>query len=169
MSGGNSMITEEMLYERLKSLDIPYKIVEHKPVFTTEEADKQIEGHVGVRTKSLFLQNKTKKRFFIVIMDDAKSLDLDFFKDVVDESRVKLASAETINKLIGLELGTVSIFGLTEEVNDKIEVFYDKDMIQEEILTFHPNINTKTIFVKTEDIFKYVESLGYENQIVDLP
>ncbi|MGV3175800.1 prolyl-tRNA synthetase associated domain-containing protein [Aerococcus suis] len=163
------MITEEHLYEQLEELNIPYKIVKHQPVFTTEEADKQIEGHEGVRTKSLFLQNKKKKRFFIVIMDDSKSLDINFFKDYVDESRIKLASPETIEKLIGLTPGIVSVVGLTEAMNDKIEVFYDREMIKEDLLTFHPNTNDKTIFIKTTDIFKFVASMGYDNQIIDLP
>lgn len=158
-----------MLYKRLESMAIPYKIVEHKPVFTTEEADAQIEGHVGVRTKSLFLTNKKKKRFFIVVMDDSKELDLKHFKDIVGESRVKLASPDLIEEMIGLSPGVVSVFGLSENKDNLINIYYDREMVKEDILTFHPNINTKTIFVKTEDIFKYVETLGYENHIVDLP
>lgn len=57
-------ISEEQLYKKLENLGIPYKIVEHKPVLTTEDADKQIEGHEGVRTKSMFLTNKKKTKFF---------------------------------------------------------------------------------------------------------
>lgn len=163
------MISEQELYERLKKLDIPYKIVEHKPVFTTEEADKQIEGHVGVRTKSLFLTNKKKKKFFIVVMDDKKQLDLKFFKDIVGESRVKLASPDSMKEVLGLTPGVVSVFGLVEENVGLIDIYYDREMLKEEILTFHPNVNTKTIFLKTEDLLRYVSTLGYENHIVDLP
>ena len=32
--------------EYLEGLHILYKVVEHEPVYTTEEADKYIEGHV---------------------------------------------------------------------------------------------------------------------------
>lgn len=163
------MNSEEDIYRRLEALDIPYKIVEHEPALTTEMADSFIEGHEGVRTKSLFLTNKKKKRFFLVMMDDKKDLDLKAFREIVDEGRVKLTSPDLIDEMLGLEPGIVSIFGLPE--NDQpglITIYYDRDMVQEDILTFHPNVNTKTIFVKTEDIFKYVEALGYDNKIVDL-
>lgn len=59
------MITEETIYKRLESLDIPSKIVEHPPARTTEEADSFIEGHQGVRTKSLFLTNKRRNDSFL--------------------------------------------------------------------------------------------------------
>ena len=35
----------EKIKEYLKGLDISYKVVEHEPAYTTEEADKYIEGH----------------------------------------------------------------------------------------------------------------------------
>ena len=41
--------------EYLNSMGIQFKIVEHEPAYTTEEADKYIEGHDGVRTKTMFL------------------------------------------------------------------------------------------------------------------
>lgn len=163
------MITEETIYKRLESLDIPYKIVEHPPARTTEEADSFIEGHQGVRTKSLFLTNKKKKRFFLVMMDDRKELDLKSFSDLVGESCIKLTSLEKIDELLGLEPGIVSIFGLPENHEPGlISIYYDQEMVEEDILTFHPNVNSKTIFVKTSDIYTYVESLGYENIILDL-
>ena len=38
----------------------------------------------------MFLTNKKKKKFFIlVIMDDAKRLDMDVFKDIVEEKQIK--------------------------------------------------------------------------------
>ena len=44
----------KMVENKLKELEIDFKIVDHPPAFTTEEADKYIEGHDGVRTKSMF-------------------------------------------------------------------------------------------------------------------
>ncbi len=54
-----------------------YTIVEHPPALTTEEADRYIEGVEGVRTKSMFLTNKKKTAFYLLIMDDQKQLDMD--------------------------------------------------------------------------------------------
>ena len=49
-----------MVYAKLDELNIPYDVVEHPAVYTTDEADVYIEGREGVRTKSLFLTNKKK-------------------------------------------------------------------------------------------------------------
>ena len=65
--------------------------MEHDPALTTEQADRFIEGIEGVRTKMMFLTNKKKRNFYLVIMDDAKRLDMDVFKDIVEEKQIKMA------------------------------------------------------------------------------
>lgn len=54
------MTVDSRIDKHLKNLDIGYDIVEHPPAFTTEEADRYIEGYEGVRTKTMFLTNKKK-------------------------------------------------------------------------------------------------------------
>lgn len=42
------------ILETLQEHGVEYKLVEHPPATTIELADEYIEGHEGVRTKSLF-------------------------------------------------------------------------------------------------------------------
>lgn len=35
-------------------------------------------------------------------------------------------------------------------------------------MSFHPNVNTKTIFVDTPDVLKFVEALDYNYQKIEL-
>jgi Uncharacterized conserved protein len=35
-------------------------------------------------------------------------------------------------------------------------------------LTFHPNDNTKTLLLKPEDLFKFLDDIGFSYQIVEL-
>ena len=44
--------------------------------------------------------------------------------------------------------GTVSPFGLLNNEEKDIRVYFDKDIVSEEIMTFHPNTNEKTILLK---------------------
>ncbi|VFU14548.1 Prolyl-tRNA editing protein (fragment) [anaerobic digester metagenome] len=44
----------------------------------------------------------------------------------------------------------------------------DKEMLSEKIMTFHANDNTKTLFISTEDMYKFLEELGYNYSIVEL-
>lgn len=158
----------KMVENKLNELEIDFKIVDHPPVTTTELADKYIEGHDGVRTKSMFLTDRKKKNFYLVILDDYKRLDMDRFKDIVGEKKVKMASENSLMEKMKLPAGTVSPFGLLNNEDHDIKFFMDKEIVDEEIMTFHPNINEKTLFLKTKDLFKYLDNIGYEVNIIEL-
>ena len=154
--------------EYLNTLGIQFKIVEHEPAYTTEEADKYIEGHYGVRTKTMFICNKKKTNYYMIIMDDSKRLDMNKFKEIVSEKQIKMASEEALKEKLGIEPGMVSPFGLLNNDEKDVKIYMDKEIIKEEIMTFHPNDNTKTLFITTKDLFKYFESIGYEINIIEL-
>lgn len=158
----------QKVVDKLKELGITYQIVEHEPALTTEQADSFIEGIEGVRTKTMFLTNKKKRNFYLVIMDDAKRLDMDVFKDIVEEKQIKMASAETLNDKMMLPPGVVSPFGLLNNEDKDIQVYVDQEIVSEERMSFHPNTNEKTIFVKTEDLFTFLKAIGYEPHVIKL-
>ena len=154
--------------EYLNSMGIQFKIVEHEPAYTTEEADKYIEGHDGVRTKTMFICNKKKTNYYMIIMDDSKRLDMNKFKEIVSEKQMKMASEEALNQKLGIKPGMVSPFGLSNNDEKDVKIYMDKEIITEGIMTFHPNDNTKTLFITTNDLFKYLENIGYEINIIEL-
>ena len=158
----------QKVVDKLNELGIPFQIVEHEPVLTTEQADRFIEGIEGVRTKTMFLTNKKKRNFYLVIIDDAKRLDMDVFKEIVEENRIKMASAETLNDKMMLLPGTVSPFGLLNNRDKDIQVYFDQEIVSEERMCFHPNTNEKTIFVNTEDLFTFLKAIGYEAHVINL-
>ena len=86
----------EKVVEVLNELDIPFEIVEHEPALTTEQADSFIEGIEGVRTKTMFLINKKKTAYYLLIMDDQKRLDMDLLKELIGANRVRMASPESL-------------------------------------------------------------------------
>ena len=158
----------KMVKDKLDELNIEFKIVEHPPAFTTEEADKFIEGHEGVRTKSMFLTDRKKRNFYLVILDDYKRLDMDLFKDIVLEKKIKMASENSLMEKMKLPAGTVSPFGLLNNEDHDIKFFMDKEISDQEIMTFHPNTNEKTLFIKTKDLYKFLDNIGYVVNIIEL-
>ena len=158
----------QKVVDQLNELGIPFQIVEHEPALTTEQADRFIEGIEGVRTKTMFLTNKKKRNFYLVIMDDAKRLDMDVFKDIVEEKQIKMASAEILNDKMMLPPGVVSPFGLLNNEDKDIQVYFDREIVSEERMSFHPNTNEKTIFINTQDLFTFLKEIGYEPHVIDL-
>lgn len=159
-------------YEQVKvvldKLAIPFQIVEHPAVYTTEEADKYIEGMKGVRTKSLFLTNKKKTVFYLVFMADDKRLDMKHFAEIVNEKHIKFASEENLMAKLGLKPGSVSIFGLLNNHDKDVQVYFERDIVGDVPLTFHPNDNTKTMFIAVDDLFRFLKTEGYEYQIIGM-
>ena len=158
----------QQVANKLHELGITFDVVEHPPAFTTEQADSYIEGMEGVRTKSMFLTNKKKTQYYLLIMDDKKSLDMDDFKVQVGADRIRMASLDSLAEKMTLPAGTVSPFGLLNNEEKDIQVYFDKEIIGEERMSFHPNTNEKTIFVSTTDLFKFLEDLGYSYQVLEL-
>ena len=154
--------------EKLNEMNSPFEIVEHEPALTTEQADSFIEGIEGVRTKTMFLTNKKKTEFYLLIMDDKKRLDMDIFKEIVASKQIKMASKNSLFEKMMLPPGVVSPFGLLNNEDKDIKVYIDKEIIDEERMCFHPNTNEKTIFLKTLDLLKFIESIGYDVNIVEI-
>lgn len=155
--------------ELMKNLEIPYKIVEHPASHSTEESDYFIEGHEGCRSKTLLLANRKSKVFYMVILDDKKRVEISQLAEKLSVKGLHFASAERLYDLLGLKSGIVSIFGLVGRNLDNIHIYFDKEMLEEhDIMTLHPNDNTKTIFFSMKDCFKILESEGYSYEIIEL-
>lgn len=154
--------------EKLKELGIEFEIVEHEPALTTEQADSFIEGIEGVRTKTMFLTNKKKTDYYLLIMDDKKRLNMDLFGDIVQSKRIKMASPDSLNEKMTLPPGVVSPFGLLNNKEKDIKVYFDREIMSEKRMSFHPNTNEKTIFIDTTDLTKFIEEISYEVNIIDL-
>ncbi len=156
----------QTLEDKLKSLDIPFEIVEHPPALTTEEADKYIEGIPGVRTKTMFLTNRKKTEFYLLIMDDQKDLDMKAFKETIQANKVRMASSDSLMEKMSLPPGVVSPFGLLFNQDHDIQVYFDQEIVDQDRMSFHPNTNEKTIFIATQDLFKFLKAIDFNFDIV---
>ena len=167
MTKGSAIAYQELLDE-LQKLDIKYEMVDHPAAKTTAEADAYIAGKIGVRTKSMFLKDK-KKNYYLVIMDDAKRMDFKEFQELTGTKRISMAHDSDIEDQLGLEAGIVSPFGIMNNAAHNLQIYFDQDMLDENIpLTFHPNINTHTIFLSAADLMKFIKAQGFDYQIIDL-
>lgn len=66
----------------------------------------------GVRTKTMFICNKKKNNYYMLIMDDSKRLDMNTFKEIISEKQIKMVSEEALKQKFRTEAVMVSPFGL---------------------------------------------------------
>ena len=101
-------------------------------------------------------------------MNDAKRLDMEHLAEILNEKRISFGSPERLMRKMALPPGVVSIFGLLNNDEKDIKIYLDKEMLVERLMSFHANDNTKTIFLSTEDMYKFIRTIGYEYTIVEL-
>jgi len=154
--------------EKLDELQIGYRIIEHPPATTTEEADRYIEGEEGVKTKTLFLCNKKSRNYYLVVTDGAKAVDMKELEERIPTKGLHFCTEEKLMNKLGLPAGTVSIFGLLNNEEHDVEVILDREILSETYITFHPNVNTATAFITMEDMYRFFDALGFEYRILDL-
>ena len=66
--------------------------------------------------------------------------------------------------------GSVSVLGLMNDKEKKVQLLVDEDVLCSEYFGCHPCVNTSSLRVKTEDIFeKFLQAVNHEYITVQLP
>ena len=156
----------ENVFELLKELDIVYDVYKHQAVFTVEEAREcNIEQEFG-ETKNLFLRNRKGDKHYLVTVEASKKVDLKTLTKELGEDRLMFASPQRLKKYLGLTPGSVSSFGLINDKDSEVVFIVDTGLFKHGKVGLHPNINTQTVLLQSQDFLKYLNSL--ENKVVQL-
>lgn len=158
---------ERELLDRLDALGIACVYHAHPPVFTVEEAEQHWSGIEGCHCKNIFLRNKKGNRHYLVVMAHTKTLDIGSLARSLREDRLSFASAERLQKFLGLEAGSVSPFGLIHDAGGEVQVVVDSDLKRCDRISFHPNVNTATVTISFADFEKFLAVC--RNRVIDLP
>jgi len=159
---------EQRVYDALDKLEIEYKIVNHKAVYTAEEANEVEYGISGQHCKNLFLRDRKGKKHFLVILDDQKQANLNNITNQINSTPLSFASEKRLDKYLGLKPGSVSPFGLINDENREVEVLIDKDLANVDTISFHPNVNTATIFLSYKDFLRFLEWRGNDFRYIEI-
>lgn len=148
------------IYQALEELGIEYQRFEHPPVHTVQEARQHREGLPGGSTKNLFLRNKKGSRHYLLVAEADKRVDLKRLRQCCGEAALSFASPERLNRYLGLTPGSVSPFGIINDSEKRVVVIVDRDLLRHEALAFHPNVNTATLVIRTEDFRRFLDYCG---------
>lgn len=149
---------DEKVYHALDDLGISYELHSHPPVYTVAEAQEQWDGIPGAHVKNLFLRNKKGNHHYLVIMAYDKPLDLKTLEGRLPASRLSFASERRLAEHLGVEPGSVSVFGILNDANAAVEVILDEELLEAGNINFHPNLNTATVTISTDDLRRFLES-----------
>ena len=156
---------EIRVYDFLDKLGIQYQRIDHEAAMTME-ACEEIDRALGDNTticKNLFLCNRQETDFYLLLMPGDKPFKT---KDL----RLSFAKPEYMEKYLDITPGSVSVLGLMNDSDKKVQLLIDEDVMKEPYFGCHPCINTSSLKFTTEDLMqKIIPALEHEPITVTLP
>lgn len=159
---------QPQVYDYLKALGIAFDYYEHPEAPTIEIARQFYRGEGTVLCKNLFFRNHKGNRHYLVIMDSLHSMDIHQIEHLLHQGKLSFASPERMMKYLGLRPGSVSLFGLVNDLHHEVTLFVDKELLKAEKVSFHPNDNTASLVISTSDMLKFIKEIGNTYEFLDL-
>ncbi len=157
--------TRDDLLARLDVLGIVTKTVNHPPVFTVEES-KRLRGNLlGAHTKNLFLKDK-KGRLWLVIAQEDRDVDLKALRKDIGAAQLSFGKPALLSEVLGLEPGSVTPFGVINDIENQVTVILDKGLLAFDALNFHPLTNTATTRISPKGLQAFLGDTGHEPKII---
>ena len=157
--------------ETLQLLDqesIGYDLYEHAAVFTVAEAITANIPHSEFGAKNLFLRDDKHRAYYLVVLPDQKGVSLRAIQERLGSRRLSFASDQDLAAMLGLIPGSVTPLGALNDVEHRVEVVIDQDLVDAGRMTVHPCDNTATVLLATSDLIKLLRRHGSKVRVVTL-
>lgn len=161
--------TRASLEAFLRAHEISFAAHAHPPVYTVAEADAATGYLPGTPTKNLFLRDDTGRRHILVTIAAAKRVNLKHLGETLGAKKLGFASAERLRERIGLEPGSVTILGLINDREQRVECIVDRTVWEADALQCHPLTNSATLVLPKSSLVRFLEVIGREPTIIDIP
>jgi Ala-tRNA(Pro) deacylase len=152
----------------LDGLGIATRTFEHPPLFTVEQS-QALRGEIaGGHTKNLFLKDK-KDNYFLLTVGEEAQVDLKQVHHAIGAaSRVSFGRPEMLMELVGVVPGAVTVFGLINDTQRRVELFLDAALMEHETINAHPLTNEATTQIARADLLRFIAATGHEPTILKL-
>lgn len=160
---------EMRVYDLLDILEIPYIRLDHD-VTATIESCLAVEELLEIEIcKNLFLCNAQKTQFYLLMLPGNKKFKTAELGKQIQSSRLSFAPSEYMEEYLDITPGSVSVLGLMNDHDNKVQLLIDGDVINNEYICCHPCINTASLKLKVEDMMtKFLPFVKHEAIIVHL-
>ena len=153
------MYGKKEIYALLDEKDIEYEAIEHEAVYNIEEADALELPHREAATKNLFIKDDKKQNYYVVVIPSEDRLDLRALREKLQTRPLKFANENELMDILGLIPGQVTPFGALNDTEHKAKIIIS-EYFRRGLMDAHPNDNTATVILKTEDVRKILEEAG---------
>lgn len=169
---------EQIVFDYLQAHHIPYTCYHHPEGRTIEEAKLWWKDDGSVHCKNIFLRNHKGNRHYLVCFHCDAQLHIHTLEQILKATlqaqglpapgKLSFASAERMERYLGLQPGSVSPFGLINDTECHVHLFLDETLLQATSLSFHPNDCRGTVVIAREDFLRYLKEVGNTYQFLPL-
>ena len=163
-------MNKQEIYEHLNKNGIAFEITEHPAVWNMEDVAQLEMPHPEADAKNLFVREDKTRNYYLITVKGDKRVDLKALRKEEGLRQLKFASAGELAEVLGLYAGAVTPLGLLNDESRTVTLIIDSHFLQPPALIgAHPNDNTATVWLKTEDLLWLLRAHGNEVLIRDLP
>lgn len=143
---------EVRTYDLLDQLGMHYWRTDHEAAMTMEdclEIDAILDATI---CKNLFLCNRQQTQFYLLMMPGDKTFKTKELSHQIGSSRLSFAPEERMVELLDIHPGSVSVMGLMNDHDNRVQLLIDEDVLQGEFIGCHPCVNTASLRLCTKDL-----------------
>jgi Ala-tRNA(Pro) deacylase len=161
---------EIRVYDLLDSLGISFERVDHAPAMTMEVCAAIDEVLEATICKNLLLCNRQGTAFYLLMLPGNKVFKTSVLSKQIGSSRLSFASAEAMEQFLDITPGSVSVMGLMNDHENRVQLIMDQDVLKGEYIGCHPCINTSSLRFRTSDLIeRIIPAMNHTPVYVDLP
>ena len=156
-------------YDLLDSLGIAYQRIDHEPAMTMEACAAIDAALDATICKNLLLCNRQCTDFYLLMIPGNKVFKTSALSKQIGSSRLSFAAPEYMEQFLDITPGSVSVLGLMNDKEKRVQLLIDEDVAKGEFFGCHPCINTSSLRIATADLMeKIIPSLDHEPRFVTL-
>lgn len=168
------MLEKEFVLRALEARGIAFRVFDHPPVMTAEEAVRirEAAGDRGRHCKNLFLtpvRRGRNEKFWLLVVPAFARPDLKALGIRVASAKFELAGEGELAARLGLKPGSVSPLALVYPGAENLPLLLDRRLGEEAYISFHPGVNTATCVLEMEEFRKFLSTLSNPVTWIDLP
>ena len=150
-------------YDLLDRLGVEYERIDHEPAMTMEDCKEVDQLLEAVICKNLFLCNRQKTAFYLLMIPDTKVFHTKDLSAQIGSARLSFAKPEYMEEFLDITPGSVSVMGLMNDKEHRVQLLIDEDVLDGEYVGCHPCINTSSIRFKVKDLIeKVIPAMGHD-------
>lgn len=160
-------MNKQDIYNYLNNKNIAYEKIEHKAVYTMAEINEIKMPYPEAEAKNIFVRDDKKKNYYLITIKGNKKVNLKEFSKINNTRHLSFASSEDLMDILKLTPGSVTPLGLLNDINNRVIFYLDEEFLNS-IIGIHPNDNTATIVLKTEELINIIEENGNQVNITKI-